>query len=187
MANQFGTFTKGLFDMANAVNGTVAANEKKKADYELSIMANQMEYDSKKKLMEIQQSDDYDSWETQGDNYFQNLSNQLEDKRSPYYCRNNYMAERASLMLDNMRQEYKYKLYQAAEEKQHELRIVKYNDDKNRNAEMYTGQEYIDNCNLSAKMLYEAGDLTPSQLATEMQQNWYVGTMTNYTNNLLMN
>ena len=180
------SFERLFNSMNNATNTYVGIYDKQKeaqAKYDLTNMQIMLERQANDTLSELQKNNNYENWEADMDKFFNNIAGNLENKDSPYYVKNNYTARAAQTMLENARNDYQAKVKQLADVKIRELNISRYNESLETLSTLYSGQELIDQRNNLSKMLYENGDISPEQYSSEIEKNWYIGTMTNYTSN----
>ena len=167
----------------NEVTNIINDFEQKQANIDLTNMQIQLEREVNAQTLELQKNNDYGTWEQTITDFYTKRMEQMGDKNSPYYCRNNYTARMAKNMLESSLNTTQNKAAVMAMQNLQKKDIATYNENISQLQQMYSGQEYINRANQAASNLYEAGILDPTQYASELEKHWYTGSLGNYTNN----
>lgn len=176
-------FSNALLGTVNTVNDTYSKYMEEQAKYEASNISIRLQREANNKLLELQQSNRYDQWPEEMNTFYEERKKDMENKDSPYYCRNNQTAKYVNEIIEQSRNTYQYKVDQMTVEKQRDMDIAKYNESCSAIDEMYQGQMNIDMKDELAKGLWETGKITTQQYQQEKEKNYYTGTYKNYVSN----
>lgn len=179
-----GEFNNTLLNSANTLNGIYRAEKEAQAKLDLSYMSIGLENEIKNKMLQLQNSDDYENWGTEIDNFYQQRLDQLGDKNSRYYCKNEYTANLARQMLEASRVDYTNKANVMAQQKIAQQDIVNYQNAKTELRNIARGQEYINGAVALATTLKANGRLDPQQYDSEIKNIYTEGTYYYYADKL---
>ena len=95
-----GNFTNALLDAANTTSDVYNKYLTKQAELSTDIKNSQLQIEINAELARIQQSTDFENWNTEINNFFEKRKSAMADKNSSYYCQNNLQAEMFTKILD---------------------------------------------------------------------------------------
>ncbi len=171
MAN-FIEFTNAAFDAMNTgaaitnniiQNNAVISTRNKK--YQLQDAVN-------KKLQEIQQSSNFENWNTDVANFYGQIKSSMSDKNSPYYCRNNLESQQFQAILDESNVVVKEKVAQMTIAAQNEKDILDTNNSTDLIFQTYAGQEAYDRANEGYNLLFKKGAISRTQYEQQKDRNY---------------
>lgn len=167
--------TNALFDSANTVANVWSDYTTKEAKLSTQNKEIQMQADINAKLNDIRQRSDFENWQTEVDNYLQQIKSDMTNPESKYYCRNNLQGEMFNQILDQNRLAVNEKVTQMVIQRQMEKDIVDTQNSKTLLSQMYAGQEYIDKANELDRGLYESGRISLEQYQNQKDMNFMRG------------
>lgn len=95
-----GNFTNALLDAANTTSNVYDKYITKQAELSTDIKNSQLQIEINAELARIQQSTDFENWNTEINDFFEKRKSAMADKNSSYYCQNNLQAEMFTKILD---------------------------------------------------------------------------------------
>lgn len=171
MAN-FIDFTNAAFDAMNtgaAITNNIIQNNAvistRNKRYQLQDAVN-------KKLQEIQQSSNFENWNTDVANFYGQIKSSMSDKNSPYYCRNNLEAQQFQAILDESNVVVKEKVAQMTIAAQNEKDILDTNNSTDLIFQTYAGQEAYDRANEGYNLLFKKGAISRTQYEQQKDRNY---------------
>lgn len=179
-----GEFNNALLQFGNTVSNVNRDYAERQAKLDLTTMSINLEKEIKNKMLQLQQSNNYQDWEKEIDNFYNERLAAMSDQNSPYYCRNNFTANAAQQMLEQSRNAYQNKAANMALQKLNEQDVVKVNNAKTDLSNLYTGQEYINRANELDVQLYDKGILSPEQYDSRIKNNYIEGRYNYYAQKL---
>lgn len=179
-----GEFNNALLQFGNTVSNVNRDYAERQAKLDLTTMSINLEKEINNKMLQLQQSNNYQDWEKEIDNFYQERIAAMSDQNSPYYCRNNFTANAAQQMLEQSRNAYQNKAANMALQKLNEQDVVKVNNAKTDLSNLYTGQEYINRANELDVQLYDKGILSPEQYDSRIKNNYIEGRYNYYAQKL---
>lgn len=167
----------------SAVSGTYSRWGEEQAKFDASNIQIRLEREANDFLNELQKSNRYDTWSDDMTAFFEERKSAMENPDSPYYCRNNQTARYVNTMLEQAYNSYQNKVTQMAAVKIRDRNIAAYNESCNTIDTLAIGQANIDQKNDLAKGLLIGGNIDTGTYQKLLEENYYVGTMLNYTAN----
>lgn len=174
-------FTNALFDSANTAASIYNDYMTKEAKLSTQNKQIQMQADINAKLNDIRQRSDFENWQTEVDDYLQQIKSDMTNPDSKYYCRNNLQGEMFNQILEENRLAVNEKVTQMVIQRQMEKDIVDTQNSKTLLSQMYAGQEYIDKANELDRGLYESGRISLEQYQNQKDMNFMRGYQDMYT------
>lgn len=164
--------TNTILDAADTIGGIADKHITKQADLSTRIKNIQLQNDINGQLARIRQSSDYKNWNKDINSFFQQVKNGMSDPNSPYYCQNNLQAEMFTNILDQNVVNVSKHVNGMVMQKESEDRIVSAQNAKSQLAQIYSGQEYINEANELDRGLYESGDISIAQYQQQKDLNF---------------
>ena len=162
MAN-FADFTMAAMDAANGVAGVLNDYNHKQAALSTQTKNIQLQNDINGELARIRQSNNFEDWNKEINDFYERVKSGMGNKDSPYYCQNNLQAEQFQKILDQSQVSISDQVGRMVQAKQQEKNIVDTENSIEQIFQMYTGQEAINKANESVKLLYDTGAISLDQ------------------------
>ena len=183
IGNALGKFNNAVLSSASSFFDMANERLEEQAKYDASNIQIKLEREANSYLRELQKSNSYETWTDDMDSFFDQCRNDMENKDSGYYCRNNYTAKLVDSLIESTRNGYQNKIALAADAKIKDLNIAKYNESCSIIDQTTSGQANIDSKNAILKGLYTNQSIDSTTYQQQLQANYYKGTLQNYTQN----
>ena len=152
-----------MFDAASTVASGFDQYTQKQAALSTQTKNIQLQNDINGELARIRQSNNFEDWNKEINDFYERVKSGMGNKESPYYCQNNLQAEQFQKILDQSQVSISDQVGRMVQAKQQEKNIVDTENSIEQIFQMYTGQEAIDRANESVKLLYDTGAISLDQ------------------------
>lgn len=176
-------FMNSLLGSANSLFDYANRRLEEQAKYDASNIQIRLEREANNYMRELQKNNSYETWYDDMDGFFDNCRNEMENKNSGYYCRNNYTAKLVDSLIESTRNGYQDKIARAMDRQLISQNLAKYNESSSIIDQTTKGQENIDKKNALLTGLLINGDINSEQYQGEKQKNYLQGTLQNYIMN----
>ena len=180
-----GNFTNALLDAANTTANVYDNYITKQATLSTQTKNIQLQTDINGQLARLRQSspDDFEQWNTDINNFFEQIKSGMSNKDSPYYCQNNLQAEQFTKILEQNQVNVSEQVSRLAEQQQ----VQKNRIDVNKallnlqNAGL-AGQEYYDEAKKVVDSAYAVGSYSQAEYEQLLDTNFFTGYSGMYEN-----
>jgi hypothetical protein len=183
IGNALGKFNNAVLSSASSFFDMANRRLEEQAKYDASNIQIRLEREANNYMRELQKSNSYETWYDDMDGFFDNCRNEMENKDSGYYCRNNYTAKLVDSLIESTRNSYQDKIARAMDRQLISQNLAKYNESSSIIDQTTKGQENIDKKNALLTGLLINGDINSEQYQGEKQKNYLQGTLQNYVMN----
>lgn len=180
-----GNFTNALLDAANTTSNVYEDYITKQATLSTQTKNIQLQTDIESQLRRLRQSspDDFEQWNTDINNFFEQIKSGMSNKDSPYFCQNNLQAEQFTKILEQNQVNVSAQVSRLAEQQQ----VQKNRIDVNKallnlqNAGL-AGQEYYDEAKKVVDSAYAVGSYSQAEYEQLLDTNFFMGYSSMYEN-----
>lgn len=178
-------FANSLLDASSTATKTYDEYITKQANLSTQTKNIQLQSDIDAQLARIRQSSpsDFNDWNTEINNFFEQVRSGMGDKNSPYYCKNNLQAEQFTKILDQNQVNVSDQVNRLVEQQQIQKNRIDVNKSLLNLQNMgLTGQEYYDEAKKVLDSAYAVGSYSQQEYEQLLDNNFFTGYSSMYEN-----
>lgn len=178
-------FANSLLDASSTATKTYDEYITKQANLSTQTKNIQLQSDIDAQLARIRQSSpsDFNDWNTEINNFFEQVRSGMGDKNSPYYCKNNLQAEQFTKILDQNQVSVSDQVNRLVEQQQIQKNRIDVNKSLLNLQNMgLTGQEYYDEAKKVVDSAYAVGSYSQQEYEQLLDNNFFTGYSSMYEN-----